>query len=98
MNGVWLKAAQWALPIVFVAGGVYMGWAQNSTDIERLRGRVERLREESRAHELTGHVLTNQRLETLVQTVEDLKEGQRRSAGHLLAICVETGALCRGMH
>ena len=98
MSGMWLKVLQWVLPIVFVAGGVYMGWAQNSADIERLRGKVERLREGSRAHELTGHVLTNQRLEILVQVVEELKEGQKRSARHLLAICVETGAVCRGVN
>lgn len=91
----WFKVAQFCIPLVFLAGGVYAGWAQNSKQIDNLVQKTDRSAQAYQQHLLSGHALTNQQLESLTEAVEALRKHEERQGQLILAICTKLGATCR---
>lgn len=91
-----IKLAQWALPVVFAAGGLYATFHSLTSDVAAVERRVE-------AHEdLDAHPVSEVKLQEL-QTVQaamqveqrEMRLEQKHAAENIAAICQATGARCR---
>ena len=95
-NERFIRIAQWAMPVVFAAGGLYATFHSLTSDVAAVERKVD-------AHEvLDSHPVSAFKLQELqttqvaMQTEQrEMRTEQQQAAENIAAICQATGARCR---
>ena len=83
------KAAAWGLPMVFVAGGLYITLQALAHDVDEIATRHQ-------THaDLEAHPVSQVKIEDLMVEQRAMREDLAEQAVNIAAICQATGASCR---